>query len=231
MNTRDVRLYKAARDGDADTALAMLSAGASVRQRDIWDQMTPLQIAAYRGHANCIVLLLANGASSMSRTREGMTPLHFAAAFGHAEACKVLSTYALPLAKDNRGKTTIDWALANGHTLIAEMLTKDQPFHGEVLKAKVLIIVKRYIRALLQQVRDARVAREVEEREAELQELLTARSNRRRSLSKEHMAAQVAKKQAAKDQPANAASTLQQFNDATMHRAMNQTAQEKARAR
>lgn len=165
---RDLQLYKAARDGDHESALDALASGANVRYRDVWDNMTPLLIAAYRGHAKCVVLLLGKGASPMTRTRDGSTPLHFAAGFGHMEVCKVLCGCAITHATNHRNETPIDWALGNGRTHVAELLsqTHKSAFKGKVLHAKLFIALKQHIRILRARVQAAKEARESEGIEA-----------------------------------------------------------------
>jgi hypothetical protein len=167
MATKDLKLYKAARDGDFETALNMLVDGANVRYRDIWDQMTPLMVAAYRGHARCVVLLLGKGASSMSRAKDGSTPLHYAAGFGHTEVCKVLCEHALPNAKNSRGETPIDWAVSNGRAYIVELLTQDRSNGAkkdEIPHARLVIALKQHIRVLRWRIK---AAKEVAEMQAE----------------------------------------------------------------
>ena len=149
MSLNDRKLYVAARDGNLDAVLDLLSSGANIRYRDIWDGMTPLMVASYRGHAQCVALLLGRGANPMWRMRDGSTALHFAAGFGHTEVCKVLCAYAPSHAQNLRGETPIDWALGNGRTRLADMLANqtDNVFKGKVLRAKLIIALKRAIRS------------------------------------------------------------------------------------
>ena len=149
----DLRLYKAARDGDMESTLDLLSSGANVRYKDIWDHFTPLMVAAYRGHASIVVLLLGKGASVMARAPDGTTALHYAAGFGHLEVVKALinSGRAVPNAKNARGETPIDWALGNGRTYIADLLSQARDGKGEtkdVPRAQLTIALKQHMRVL-----------------------------------------------------------------------------------
>ena len=162
MSLNDRKLYVAARDGNFDAVLDLLSSGANIRYRDIWDGMTPLMVASYRGHAQCVALLLGRGANPMWRMRDGSTALHFAAGFGHTEVCKVLCAYAPSHAQNLRGETPIDWALGNGRTRLADMLANqtDIVFKGKVLRAKLIIALKRAIRTLRERAEAAKAAEE-----------------------------------------------------------------------
>ena len=164
-----MRLYKAARAGDFDTAMQLLSSGASVRYYDVWDHMTPLMIASYRGHAHLVVLLLGNGASTMARSPDGTTALHYAAGFGHADVCKVLcsSGRAVPDAKNVRGETPIDWAQGNGRHHIVDVLSQDYSNAGVddvTARTRLILALKQHIRVLRWRIR---VAREMARKKAE----------------------------------------------------------------
>ena len=142
----DVRLYFASRSGDFDSAMELLASGASVRYRDPWDDMTPLMVAAYRGHVHLVVLLLGKGASAMTRNRDGTTPLHFAAGFGNAEMCRVLMADggAVPFAPNAHGETPRDWAVENGRTLVVEVLDTEysvQSMFGSDRLARVRLVI------------------------------------------------------------------------------------------
>ena len=150
----DLKLYSAARSGDLNAAIDALSSGASVHYRDVWDHMTPLCIASYRGHARVVVVLLGKGASVMCRSRDGSTPLHYAAGFGHAAVCEVLRACgcAQPRAKNSRGETPIDWAISNQRSRVVEILERemDADIYSEqrATRARLVIMLKQHLRLL-----------------------------------------------------------------------------------
>lgn len=79
--------------------------------------MTPLHVACWKGHSDCVKELLALGATSMSRTRElDLTPLHCAALFGHHDCLEILAQEAW------RGTQQ----LGNFNTLLDMRATKGQ---------------------------------------------------------------------------------------------------------
>ncbi len=66
---------------------------------------------------------LANGANPEQRDANGSTALIIAAKGGKLAATQTLLDHGADiLAKDKRGKTPEDWAKANGHQKIVELL-------------------------------------------------------------------------------------------------------------
>lgn len=95
-------LLEAARDGDAATVRALLGDGADVAEAR-GDGMTPLHLAAERGHAEVVRLLLDAGAPVHVGTRIGAyTPLHLAARRGSGDIVRAL----LDSGADARATTT-----------------------------------------------------------------------------------------------------------------------------
>jgi len=67
-----------------------LAEGADVNAAANYKRLTPLHLAAHRGHANIINLLLDAGAEIERCTRAGQSPLHLATAEAHEHATKAL---------------------------------------------------------------------------------------------------------------------------------------------
>ena len=120
----NMRLYLAARDGREDEVRQALLLGASVHERNPWVHFTPMMVAAYRGHARIVSLLLASGARATERGPAGETPLHFAAGFGDSDTCQVLLTEgnADPFVKDDAGDTPLARAQRNGRGSVVELI-------------------------------------------------------------------------------------------------------------
>lgn len=72
-------LEQAAAAGDEDGVVQALARGAAVNATTDPMGMTPLHMAARRGHPRCVELLLSHGADVRAVTYHGMTPLHMAA--------------------------------------------------------------------------------------------------------------------------------------------------------
>ncbi len=69
-------LLLAARDGQAETALALLSLGADINQVSGGDQTSPLLMATINGHFDLAAALLARGADVRLASDAGATPLY-----------------------------------------------------------------------------------------------------------------------------------------------------------
>lgn len=83
-------LLSAARRGDAQLISLLIAAGANVNKTDK-DGETPLNLAAGKGHAECVrTLLAAPGIDVNKVSNNGKTPLTKAAGKGHAECLNLL---------------------------------------------------------------------------------------------------------------------------------------------
>jgi ankyrin repeat protein len=119
--------------GEAEAAMALLRAGASVDTGRSDQQTTPLHMASRAGLDAVVVWLLRNGARPDAASYEG-TPLHFAAKYGHAGTMALLLTAgAAPTvhAKDH-GFTALHLATIGRHkeavaTLIRSKAELDAP--------------------------------------------------------------------------------------------------------
>jgi hypothetical protein len=92
----DASLLDAARRGDADAVRAALAAGANVEAKGGRFEQTSLSLAAEKGAAEVVELLLrkrdngAKGANVGARSKDGYTALFYAARAGAAECVRVL---------------------------------------------------------------------------------------------------------------------------------------------
>jgi uncharacterized protein len=84
-------LLRAAREGNADTVKALLSApDADVNATDERGSTALIEAARY-GHDDVVRALLAAGANMKARDKDGKTALMIAVAGGHDEVVRVLS--------------------------------------------------------------------------------------------------------------------------------------------
>lgn len=86
-------------------------------------KVTPLNSAAAGRHYEIAMLLLEKGANPNIRQEGDFVPLHSAAMNGQIEMVKLLLQYGADKdAKSADGKTAHDYALENGHKIVAEVL-------------------------------------------------------------------------------------------------------------
>jgi ankyrin repeat protein len=82
-------LHAAAHSNCLPAAKALLSRGADINVRDVWDE-TPLHFASRAGHVELCNLLLESGAELNTINAQDWTPLLVAAEAGKEEVCNVL---------------------------------------------------------------------------------------------------------------------------------------------
>jgi len=83
-------LWKAARDGDVETAKQLLADGADANAEDGWSKGTALHNAAYDGRKEITTLLIINGANVNAINTFNETALHISVFAGHLEHSKIL---------------------------------------------------------------------------------------------------------------------------------------------
>jgi uncharacterized protein len=110
--------------GHVEVARFLLESGAEVNtpsQNGL--KVTPLHSAAAGRHYEIAMLLLERGANPNLRQEGDFVPLHSAAQNGQIEMVKILLQYGADKdLKSTDGKTARDFALENGHKIVAEVL-------------------------------------------------------------------------------------------------------------
>lgn len=118
-------LLDAAKNGNMEQAVALLSKGESVNQVGKEYKLTALHLAALHGHLNVAQLLLDNGAKTDARDAWNCTPLHNAAGKGHQAIVEELISFgANPDMETLKGKTPLDLAREKHFEDIAKVLDK-----------------------------------------------------------------------------------------------------------
>ena len=88
--------------------------------------LTPLHLAAGRGHTGIVALLAEAGADLEAVDMDGYTPLHYTANGGHAEAVRaLLAAGADPEHRAGDGSIALDLAQAKGHNEVADALRRE----------------------------------------------------------------------------------------------------------
>jgi ankyrin repeat protein len=113
--------------GDIDAVADLIAKDLSCVNRTTGYGMSPINLAALRGHVAIVKLLIAKGASPVEPTGSGesglSTPLHKAAEGGRKDVAELLlANHADVNAKDNQGATPLHWAAAYGHQDVVELL-------------------------------------------------------------------------------------------------------------
>ncbi|KTG43411.1 hypothetical protein cypCar_00005030 [Cyprinus carpio] len=92
-------------------------------QREELALFTLLHVAATRGQAECLAVILAHGADVSLQDTSGFTALHLAAKNNHPEcAKKLLQTKCVVDAPDSSGRTALHHAATSGDTVIVQLL-------------------------------------------------------------------------------------------------------------
>jgi len=85
----DKSLWRAAKQGDLAMARSLLAACANTEYNELLTSTTPLLIAASRGHADMVSLMIESGANMAARTSYEQA-IHRAARLNHADVVRIL---------------------------------------------------------------------------------------------------------------------------------------------
>ena len=104
-------LHNAVRAGNLAEVRRLVNARANVNARNN-DHLTPLMIAAYRGHANVIRYLLSKGANARARQNQNhpRTALIYAVEKGNVNSVRALIRHSNLNVKDGNGRSALTTA-------------------------------------------------------------------------------------------------------------------------
>ncbi|XP_050948774.1 ankycorbin isoform X2 [Labeo rohita] len=122
-NKNDERLLSAVEHGEADKVTSLLSKKGACPTKLDSEGKSALHVAATRGQAECLAVILAHGADVSLQDASGFTALHLAAKNNHPEcAKKLLQTKCVVDTQDSTGRTALHHAAASGDTVIVQLL-------------------------------------------------------------------------------------------------------------
>ncbi|XP_007432515.1 ankycorbin isoform X2 [Python bivittatus] len=122
-NKNDDRLLQAVENGDLEKVASLLGKkGASATKHDS-EGKTAFHLAASKGHAECLRIMITHGADVTAQDGTGHSALHLAARNSHADCVKRLLRSKCPAENtDSSGKTALHYAAACGCLQITQLL-------------------------------------------------------------------------------------------------------------
>ncbi|NXB49266.1 RAI14 protein, partial [Leucopsar rothschildi] len=122
-NKNDDRLLQAVENGDPEKVASLLGKkGASATKQDS-EGKTAFHLAATKGHAECLRIMVTHGADVTAQDGAGHSALHVAAKNSHPDCIKRLLQSKCPIdSTDNSGKTALHYAAACGCLQAVQLL-------------------------------------------------------------------------------------------------------------
>ncbi|XP_075581635.1 ankycorbin-like, partial [Pelecanus crispus] len=122
-NKNDDRLLQAVENGDPEKVASLLGKkGASATKQDS-EGKTAFHLAAMKGHAECLRIMVTHGADVTAQDGAGHSALHLAAKNSHPDCIKSLLQTKCPSdSTDNSGKTALHYAAACGCLQAVQLL-------------------------------------------------------------------------------------------------------------
>ncbi|XP_008628819.1 PREDICTED: ankycorbin isoform X2 [Corvus brachyrhynchos] len=122
-NKNDDRLLQAVENGDPEKVASLLGKkGASATKQDS-EGKTAFHLAAMKGHAECLRIMVTHGADVTAQDGAGHSALHLAAKNSHPDCIKRLLQSKCPAdITDNSGKTALHYAAACGCLQAVQLL-------------------------------------------------------------------------------------------------------------
>ena len=115
--------------GDIEAVRKLVNVGANVNNRSktyLYNGMTPLMIAAHKGHASVIRYLLSKGANARARLNQNnpRTALHFAVETGNVNSVRALIRHSNLNVQDGNGRSALTTAASLNKKNLVRMLVR-----------------------------------------------------------------------------------------------------------
>ncbi|NXU91779.1 RAI14 protein, partial [Xiphorhynchus elegans] len=122
-NKNDDRLLQAVENGDPEKVASLLGKkGTSATKQDS-EGKTAFHLAATKGHAECLRIMVTHGADVTAQDGAGHSALHLAAKNSHPDCIKRLLQSKCPAdSTDNSGKTALHYAASGGCLQAVQLL-------------------------------------------------------------------------------------------------------------
>ncbi|NWS10958.1 RAI14 protein, partial [Pachyramphus minor] len=122
-NKNDDRLLQAVENGDPEKVASLLGKkGANATKQDS-EGKTAFHLAATKGHAECLRIMVTHGADVTAQDGAGHSALHLAAKNSHPDCIRRLLQSKCPAdSTDNSGKTALHYAAASGCLQAVQLL-------------------------------------------------------------------------------------------------------------
>nr|XP_006116573.1 ankycorbin isoform X4 [Pelodiscus sinensis] len=122
-NKNDDRLLQAVENGDSEKVASLLGKkGASAIKQDS-EGKTAFHLAAAKGHAECLRIMMTHGVDVTAQDGTGHTALHLAVKNSHLDCIKRLLQSKCPAdSVDNCGKTALHYAASHGCLQVVQLL-------------------------------------------------------------------------------------------------------------
>ncbi|NXU55488.1 RAI14 protein, partial [Turnix velox] len=142
-NKNDDRLLQAVENGDPEKVASLLGKkGASATKQDS-EGKTAFHLAATKGHAECLRIMVTHGADVTAQDGAGHSVLHLAAKNSHPDCIKRLLQSKCPTeSTDNSGKTALHYAAACGCLQGVQLLCEHKcPINVKDLDGKIPLLL------------------------------------------------------------------------------------------
>ncbi|XP_065454915.1 ankycorbin isoform X3 [Chrysemys picta bellii] len=142
-NKNDDRLLQAVENGDPEKVASLLGKkGASATKQDS-EGKTAFHVAAAKGHAECLRIMMTHGVDVTAQDGTGHTALHLAAKNSHLDCIKRLLQSKCPAdSTDNSGKTALHYAASCGCLQVVQLLCEHKcPINVKDLDGNIPLVL------------------------------------------------------------------------------------------
>ncbi|KAM4809444.1 ankycorbin [Rhinophrynus dorsalis] len=142
-NKNDERLLQAVDHGEVDKVASLLGKKGVVATKMDSEGKTAFHLAAMKGNADCLRLMLTHGVDVSAQDLQGHSALHLAVKNNHLECVKRLLQAKCPVeCTDNAGKSSMHYAAANGCLPAVQLLYEQKcPIHNKDVDGNTPLLI------------------------------------------------------------------------------------------